>query len=230
MDPEDVEFCNGVVDELLKRPCAKPFIKPIPTDDEDYSGYYVKIKKPMYFSKVQEKLLTGSYKSINEWEKDINSIFTNTDRFFGKDSCMSYMANEVRKHFDKLMNEGIPDKPRDWVAEVNELQRKIDEVIKSTPPELSKFWKHEIKIKALPQMKNDEIRDLVNASKLLTGKEDARAMFSLIHQMNPEINAFSEDVTLDLDTLSNKTHYALQWYIQKRLDEDGVQYPHSKSK
>ena len=97
--------------------------------------------------------------------------------------------------------------------------------MKKTPVEINKYWKHEITLKPLPEMKNDQIRNLIKASQLLTQKEDARAMFTLINQLNPEIKAHSEDVTLDIDVLSNKTHWALKWYIQKRLEEDGVAYP-----
>ena len=226
MDNNEIEFCTNIVSELVKLPCAQPFMNPIPTDEDETAGYYVKIKKPMHLNKIQEKLLTNSYKNFKEWEKDVNLIFTNTERFFGKDHARTYMAKELKKHFDKLMYaDDFPERPRDWLAEVNEINQRVDKIMKKTPVEINKYWKHEITLKPLPEMKNDQIRNLIKASQLLTQKEDARAMFTLINQLNPEIKAHSEDVTLDIDVLSNKTHWALKWYIQKRLEEDGVAYP-----
>ena len=225
MDNYETEYCTNLLDQLVKLPCAQPFMKPIPTDDEETAGYYVKIKKPMHLSKIQEKLLTQQYKNFNEWERDMNLIFTNTERFFGKENPRTYLAKELKKHFEKLMDDEYPVKPRDWIAEINDIQQQIEKIVKTTPIDISKYWKHEIKLKALPEMKNDQIRKLIKASQLLTDKEDARAMFTLINQLNPEIKAHSEDVTLDIDTLSNKTHWALEWYLRKRLEEDGIDYP-----
>ena len=226
MDQYETEYCTDIIDKLVKLPCAQPFMNPIPTDDEEFSGYYVKIKKPMDISKIKEKLLTNSYKNFNEFEKDMNLIFTNTERFFGKDNPRTAISKELKKHFDKLLDEGYPDTPRDWFSEVTVIQDKINQIIKSTPEDISRYWKHEITLKPLPQMSNSDMRDMIKASQLLTDKEDARAMFALISQLNPEIKAHSEDVTLDIDTLTNKTRWALQWYMKKRLYEDGVDYPH----
>lgn len=225
MDQEEVAYIQGIMDELIKRPCAKLFMQPMSPDDEDAPNYYIKIRRPMDLGTIQGKILTNDYKSFAEWEKDLNLIWTNAERFYGKNHHISCMANILKEHYNKYLDRELPGTMREWISEVSKLQQKLDTIVKKAPQELAKNWKREIKLKPLPAMKVSQIRNLVNASALLTDKEDARAMFGIIHNLNPEIQAFSEDVTLDLDSLSTKTHYMLQWYIAKRLEEDGLQYP-----
>ncbi|EAX91563.1 Bromodomain containing protein [Trichomonas vaginalis G3] len=227
MEQEDLNYVQGIMDDLIKRPCAQPFMQPMSPDDEDAPNYYIKIRRPMDLGTIQGKILTNKYKSFSDWEKDLNLIWTNAERFYGKNHNITCMGQELKKYYNKILDKELPQTMREWVTEVANLQKKLDSIVKQAPQELSKYWKKEIKLKPLPPMKINQIRSLVSASALLSEKEDARAMFGIINNLNPEVQAFSEDVTLDLDSLSTKTHWMLRWYIERRLEEDGLRYPNN---
>lgn len=225
MEAEDQEYALGIMEELMKKPASLPFVKPVDADDEDAANYYVKIRRPMDLGTIQGKLLTNEYRNLAEWEKDISLIWSNAERFYGKNDLTTAMAYEFRNHFEKITADPIPDNTKAWFNEVTNLQKKLDDIISRAPTNLSKYWKKEIKIKALPKMSIREVKNLVTASAKLTDQSDARSMFSIISDLNPNVTAYSENVQLDLDTVTPKTHWALEWYIRRRFEEEGLEYP-----
>jgi len=225
MDEYEYKSIMKIMDIIMKMPCSIPFLEPVDSSSEFAPNYYQKIRRPMDLGTIHGKLLTKEYKNSNEWEHDVSLIWQNTERFFGKNAFISTLSTQFKKKFMKLINDPIPNTSKEWSAVAYELQKKLDKLIKEAPPKLTKFWKKQIKINPLQKMPIERIKKLVEASNVLKSSHDAKQMFGIIHKLNPDINAYSENVTLDVDNLKPKTHWHLEWYMRKRMEEDGLEYP-----
>eukprot|EP01048_Picozoa_sp_COSAG05_P028651 COSAG05_NODE_9007_length_655_cov_0.712230_1_plen_171_part_10 len=61
---------------------------------QDYPDYFETIEKPMCLNKVEKKILTAVYKSIDAFETDMTLIFENTRQFF-EQGCEQYADIEI---------------------------------------------------------------------------------------------------------------------------------------
>ena len=225
MLPDELNYAIKIKNILMKKPCATVFLEPVDPNSEFAPNYYLKIRKPIDFGTIQEKLLAKEYKSLNDWEHDITLIWQNTEKFFGKISYMTALSTELKNSFYKIKDLEIPDDIKSWMFIISKLQQKLEKIFKEAPPKLNKNWKKQIKLLPLNPMNNNRKKKLIEASNLLKSTHDARNIFSIIQKQNPEINAYSEHVEIDIINLKPKTHWYIEWYLRKRFEEEGLNYP-----
>eukprot|EP00177_Eucheuma_denticulatum_P001138 GFKZ01002055.1.p1 GENE.GFKZ01002055.1~~GFKZ01002055.1.p1 ORF type:complete len:1239 (-),score=184.59 GFKZ01002055.1:766-4305(-) len=95
--------CNDVLDRLSKKDHYNIFLEPVNTDV--VAGYADIIKRPMDFTTMRNKLTAQAYKSLGEFRKDLDLIWSNCLLFNGKEpnNIFSKKAIELRKLTEKLI-------------------------------------------------------------------------------------------------------------------------------
>lgn len=95
--------CADVLDRLSKKDHYNIFLEPVNTDE--VVGYLETIKSPMDFTTMRNKLERQQYKSLGEFRKDLDLIWSNCLQFNGKEpsNVFSKKAIELRKLTEKLI-------------------------------------------------------------------------------------------------------------------------------
>ncbi|KAI0563584.1 Bromodomain containing protein [Gracilaria domingensis] len=93
--------CGDVLDRLSKKDHYDIFLEPV----KGVAGYLDIIKRPMDLSTVRSKLMASEYKSLGEFRKDLDLIWSNCLLFNGKEptNVFSKKAIELRRLTDKLI-------------------------------------------------------------------------------------------------------------------------------
>ncbi|XP_078545235.1 bromodomain adjacent to zinc finger domain protein 2A isoform X1 [Lissotriton helveticus] len=95
-DNSDLAFCEIILMEMESQDDAWPFLEPV--NPRLVPGYRKVIKKPMDFSTMREKLLTGGYSCCEEFAADAMLVFSNCQMFNEDDSEVG-RAGLVMKNF-----------------------------------------------------------------------------------------------------------------------------------
>lgn len=105
--------CNDVLDRLNKKDHYNIFLEPVNTND--VAGYLDVIKQPMDFTTMRTKLSQQVYKSLGEFRKDLDLIWSNCLLFNGKEptNVFSKKAIELRRLTEKLIVNTRRDLERD---------------------------------------------------------------------------------------------------------------------
>eukprot|EP00737_Agarophyton_chilense_P000784 gb/GEZJ01000869.1/.p1 GENE.gb/GEZJ01000869.1/~~gb/GEZJ01000869.1/.p1 ORF type:complete len:1076 (+),score=160.86 gb/GEZJ01000869.1/:70-3228(+) len=93
--------CAAVLDRLNRKDQLNIFLEPV----RDVVGYHDIIKRPMDLTTVRSKLMGGEYKSLGEFRKDLDLIWSNCLLFNGREATnvFSRKAIELRRLTDKLI-------------------------------------------------------------------------------------------------------------------------------
>lgn len=95
--------CDEVLDRLIKKDHYNIFLEPVNTDD--VVGYLDIIKCPMDFTTMRNKLARQQYRSLGEFRKDLDLIWSNCLLFNGKEptNVFSKKAIELRRLTERLI-------------------------------------------------------------------------------------------------------------------------------
>lgn len=73
-----------ILEQIKNHPDAWPFLDPV---DEDFApDYYTKISQPMDLEKMEQRLSTKYYQSVNEFVSDFDLIVDNCKKYNGPES------------------------------------------------------------------------------------------------------------------------------------------------
>lgn len=95
--------CSDMLDRLSKKDHYNIFLEPVNVDD--VAGYAETIKRPMDFTTMRTKLAQGVYKSLGEFRKDLDLIWSNCLLFNGEEptNVFSKKAIELSRLTEKLI-------------------------------------------------------------------------------------------------------------------------------
>lgn len=73
-----------ILEQIKNHPDAWPFLDPV---DEDFApDYYTKISQPMDLEKMEQRVSTKYYQSVNEFVSDFDLIVDNCKKYNGPES------------------------------------------------------------------------------------------------------------------------------------------------
>lgn len=135
--------CESITRKLFDHPMAELFRYPVDTDD--YPTYRQIVKYPMDLSTVLDKLGRRKYRSVNEWQKDIELIWSNC-KLFNKDSFKTY-TDELQRYFHKMKKKEIASSGKDSLTTLKNIANEILQVVtemnklaEAPPPEIAKIF------------------------------------------------------------------------------------------
>lgn len=70
-----------VLNKVKEHEDSWPFLQPV--DEDDAPNYYKVVKSPMSLQKMEDKLDSGQYKSLTEFQHDFHLILANCKQYNG---------------------------------------------------------------------------------------------------------------------------------------------------
>lgn len=114
MDSKVKKQILSVVENLMTRPCAKIFIDVFAPDTEVFSNYYNIIDNPMDLNTIKGRIESNLYGSVDNVTQDINTIVSNSLKFFGSQHEVTFLAQHMIKMYEKSLNAYISTSFDDW--------------------------------------------------------------------------------------------------------------------
>ncbi|XP_069509784.1 bromodomain adjacent to zinc finger domain protein 2A isoform X2 [Ambystoma mexicanum] len=102
-DNGDLAFCEIILMEMESQDDAWPFLEPV--NPRLVPGYRKVIKKPMDFSTMREKLLTGGYSCCEEFAADAMLVFNNCQMFNEDDSEVGKAGLVMKSFYESRWDE-----------------------------------------------------------------------------------------------------------------------------
>ncbi|KAF6207622.1 hypothetical protein GE061_016069, partial [Apolygus lucorum] len=81
--------------------------------------YYQRIQKPIDFTTIEQNIVTGEYKTVEAFDEDMNALFKNNIRWYGRTSDLGISATRLRKIYNLAKLDILP---------------KLEELLGETPP------------------------------------------------------------------------------------------------
>ena len=113
MDGNEKQKILFITERMTQYHIAKLFCIPIDDKMENYEDYIQKIKEPMDLITIKERINTNYYKSFDDWLKDMNLVFDNAIKYYGRRNTLTYFAEQMRIWFSQLLEE-YPPTPSKW--------------------------------------------------------------------------------------------------------------------
>ena len=115
--------CINALDTICKMSISTIFAKPVDPKLDDCPDYYQIIKQPMDLSTVRRRLYDNVYKKVDEFKKDVALIWSNANRYNGKDSIAACLANQLERVFAREAKFITGNDFLDWSEKCEELRK-----------------------------------------------------------------------------------------------------------
>ncbi|KAI6652330.1 Bromodomain adjacent to zinc finger domain protein 1A-like [Oopsacas minuta] len=99
-------LCEEILEKVQNHRLADPFLEPV--SDRYVPDYSQIIKHPMCLQTIGDKISQNIYRSANEFDQDMELIFTNCATYNKPNSPISRAANNLRSFYRKLSSQ-YPD-------------------------------------------------------------------------------------------------------------------------
>ena len=137
MNSNEYEFSQNITKKLLNHPLSKAFLEPIPKNAEWAEDYFKIIQIPMDLSTVQNKLNNNQYKSLIDWEKDINLIWNNGKKFNLEKSTIYVCADILERKCEKWFLNIPKNEFEISELKIKKINEKITELLSIEIPEFT---------------------------------------------------------------------------------------------
>lgn len=217
-----------VMDELMEHPISNDFRDPI-QPGEGEQDYFDVIKDPQDLSTIRGRLEKNEYKTVQEWTKDVETIWTNAETYHNTDPHIVRCAAACRKLFEKYNRKVDVLSMRTWCREVYRLRTRVYNLMGTPPAKVKQYASslsaaHTMK-QNMPPLTERDIQNLVQASEMMISEEEQAGMLHIIDEMQPEIDSGAAELAIDVTKMSLPTTYALREYIKNALEKRGAKYP-----
>ena len=211
MNANQFRCCLEITKKLQKHPAAKPFLKPVNKDDPGFEDYYNIIDDPQDLTTIESNLKTKYYRSVREWKRDINTIWSNAIAYSGPQSFGAILANHMSTVFEKELRIMSTTNLSGWLSKVCELKNEFIKTYENSPESLHESAPLDmVERKSLTPLMPDDYSSILKSLSTLPNQSDRDKLSKIIGKPETEI-----DLTkLPLSTL----HKAQDFIKQKSTD------------
>ena len=220
--PDKLKLCIKITKSLInEHPASSVFSNPV---DESYIDYYKIISNPQDLGTILKRLNNNEYKSVSKWEEDINTVWSNAEKYNGKNSFVNFLAIHLAqefKHYKKKLDIMNIEK---WSEYVYGLKKEFDITIEQCPDSLQHIIPKETK-NLLPDFTAREMSNFMKASEMVTGKDDIEEVLQIIAKNEPKIKLDDKQNIIEVNNLSSNTLHKIRDYYKLQLIKSGKFYP-----
>ncbi|OHS96112.1 Bromodomain containing protein [Tritrichomonas foetus] len=231
ISPDQLKLCIDITAKLRKSPAASVFNEPVDPKKQNIPNYYKKIRNPQDLGTIFGRLQRGEYKSVLQWEKDIDTVWLNAETYNGKDSLIAYMAHHMSKRFQHLKKPLDLHNVSGWAKHVYSLREKFDSMLVKCPPSLQSIVPRNLdnSLPLLATFNSKEMANLMKASEMVKSPKDIEQVAAILRKNDPPIDTTDEDLVVDLNSLTPSTLHEIRTFYRKQLIEQGLPYPNDNS-
>ncbi|OHT09652.1 Bromodomain containing protein [Tritrichomonas foetus] len=229
MDEQSKRKMINILTKLLQHPTSRIFGSKILPGEDFPPEYFEIVKKPIDISTVIENIEANNYRSLKECVDDVELVWNNAEKFYGKKSQIWLLANEVKNIFKKLYRPLYVRTIHGYCDESYRLRTKIEKLILTSPyissngeiPNLTDDKRGLIKQLA-PE---EEMQSLITACEMLTDKEDHQEIKAIIEARQPELIHPGKKTVIMTTQLNPATFREIKNYVKNALKKQGLEYP-----
>lgn len=203
--------CLEIVDNIANHPLSSLFRKPV--EKEKWPQYYEIIDDPQDLETIKNNLVNKDIRSLREFKRDMNLIWSNAIHINGRDSYAGMFAAELQKVFDKLIIDKLPTSTTTWMERVNFYQNRVNKLIGNPPENISESVPIDaLEPKSLNPLSSAEYKSLFTSATELPNEDDRNALFKLLKKPKSVI-----DLTqLSLQTLHSGLDFVREVTSQRK--------------
>lgn len=215
------ESCLQIMDKVMKRPCAALFLEPVDPERDGAPNYYNVVKRPVDLGTIRKRLENDEYSNIGAWNRDMNLIWGNAEKFNGKDSIPCLLAKEIQRAYEKEFKQIKALDLHKWAQEVSNLKDHLDNLLDSPPDPVTKFATISEKPdpNQLKPFTDEEMDIFIRSSMMLTSKQDGKKMLHIIRLHDPGFTGPDQNGFVNVGQLSVTILHLLRDYINQRLSD-----------
>lgn len=222
------KLCLYITAELRKSPAASVFNEPVDPKKQNIPNYHKKIRNPQDLGTIYKRLQQNEYKTVVDWEKAIDTVWINAETYNGKDSYIAFMAQHMKKKFERLKKPLDTRSVSGWTKRVYQLREKFDSLLSVCPPSLQSIIPRNLDSTCAAfqtPFNAKEISNLIKASEMVKTQKDIDQIAAILRKNDPPVDTNFDFLVVDLNTLSNSTLHEISSYYRKQLIEQGLPYP-----
>lgn len=231
LDPELQQICIEITKKLRKYPAAKLFNDPVDPKKEGVPDYFKKIKNPQDLGSIYQRLEAGEYTSVEQWERDINTVWTNAEIYHGK-SNEGYIpvicaARYMSSRFQRLKKSLLLRSVTGWTKQLYNLRQEFDELLKVCPPSLQNIIPKSLDsaVNTLVPFTSRDLSNFMKASQLVNQPKDIEQIVAILKKNDPSMDIDAHELIIDVNSMNIQSLHEIRAYYRKQLIERGVAYP-----
>ena len=225
LNPQQQRLCLEITRQLRQSPGAVDFNEPVDAHKDGLPDYYKKVHNPMDLGTIYRNLEAGSYHSVTDWERDINTVWSNAETYNGKDSPYSYLAQHMARKFQRLKKPLEIYSVSGWSKYVYGLRMKMDALLRVCPLHSIVGKSLDSALPLLAPFTSREIGNLMKASEMVNKPKDIEQVCAILRKNDPPVNTDDDDLVIDVNSLNPQTLHEIRAYYRKQLIEQGLPYP-----
>ncbi|CAA0825310.1 Transcription factor GTE1 [Striga hermonthica] len=221
--------------QMTQHKWAWPFMQPVDVEGLGLHDYYQIIDRPMDFSTIKNQMETRDgtgYKHVREICSDVRLVFKNAMKYNDEKSDVHVMAKSLLEKFEEKWLQFLPkvaEEERIREEEEAEAQMNLQLAQEAAHAKLARDISNELcdidlYIEELREMVVRNCRHLSTLEKRKLGAalsklcpEDLSKALDIVAQSNPDFQANSEEVELDINAQSESTLWRLKFFVKDAL-------------
>lgn len=229
MDDEANKRLIEIIDNLLVHPVSRIFAQKIVPSDDFPPSYFEIIKTPMDLETIRQKLINHEYSNLDTFTIDIELVWHNVEKYYGKKSNVYALANEVHRLFKKFYRPFYIRSIHGFCDEAYKYRTKLENQISNSPFSIqssnSKNLSSDIKNLVKNLIPEEEMQNLITASELLTDKDDHLKLKQIIEENQPNLIRAGKKTEILTTELNPQTFQAVKAFLKEGLIKQGLEYP-----
>jgi hypothetical protein len=207
------DHCIRIVDALLETPSSSIFQEPVDPVREHCPDYYQLITHPQDLSTIRKRLVNREYKVYQEWERDMNLIWSNAQYYNGADSVIGRLAEMLAKHFRKESRD-ISVHYGAWIQKFDRLFRRLNRLVANPPPSIAPLMGHS----EFPSpVTGKDIAKLAKAAAGLTQRNDIVQFVQLLTTLNVPFALDDDTVRIRMGDVSPFAASPLIAFVKEKV-------------
>lgn len=212
MNANQFRCCLEITKKLQKHPAAKPFLKPVNKETPGFEDYYNIIDDPQDLTTIESNLNSKYYRSVREWKRDINTIWSNAIIYSGSQSYGAILANYMSSVFEKELKVMSTTNLSGWLSKVCELKNDFIKIYENSPESLHESAPLDmVGRKSLTPLMPDDYTSILKSLSTLPNQSDKDKLTKIIGKPETEI---------DLTKLPLSTLHKAQEFIKLKSTDN----------
>jgi hypothetical protein len=213
MKPRDLDRCTAVLKKLIQLPVSQPFLRPV--SDEEFPKYRTLIPNPMDLSTIRKRLKRNQYKTVTDFERDIEQISKNASRANGASHPVAACGRQMLARYRKLKRQYLATTTIDQLTEEYcALCLRMDTILAAHPPgpHLDSFAAS----REVPPLRSKA--ELLEALSRMKSRDQQLQLLFLIRELEPrrEFEGTNE-ILVNLGDLKPETIAKLNDFVSEQL-------------
>ena len=121
-----------ITERMTQYHIAKLFCIKIDEKMENYEDYIKIIKEPMDLITIKDRIINNYYKSFDDWMKDMNLVFDNAIKYYGRRTTIKCFVEQMRFWLNQNLDEYPPTSAR-WEDTFERTALQLFKTLLSTP-------------------------------------------------------------------------------------------------